>query len=145
MPNYNIIGVYRIEPTLASILEAVQYHHCEYLLDDQGNFTDEIYWDNVENLTLVEIQVDGHLSLEDLNHGVQNDQAPYMEYYLDESGESVLTEKEAVEAINPRVCFFLHFTDPAKPIRFGDQFRSLPSVTQLPERLRPFTHYLPVD
>lgn len=142
---YQLIGVYKIDPTHASIHDAIKYHHDDFLLDDQGNFQDEVRWADFEGLVLVEAQVLGRFSPNDLGAISQGDQAPYMEYYLDANGQKLLTESEASDIPNPRVCFFLHFVNIEKPLKIGSQTLLLPTITELPERLMPFTHYIPVD
>ena len=138
--SYNIIGLYSIIPTEETIVEAVRFHKYKWLLND----TDEIYWDNHEDLTLVEIQISGKFSTKVLDSISQNDQAPYLEYYLDPTGTSLLSEKEAVEFDNRRLCFFIHFTDTNQPLQIDDTNLELPSISALPKRLQPFTHYIPV-
>jgi hypothetical protein len=140
-----VIGVYRITPTYESILEAVRYHECHWLIDQDGKYTDQIYWDNCENLALVEVQIQGRFSPDDWLLVSQNDQAPYMEFYLDDTGTQPLSEKDALGACFCRACFFLHFVDTTRSLKFGEDKLSLPPMSALPERLRPFTHYLPVD
>jgi len=142
---FQIIGVYQIRPTTESILEAARYHGYDWLINEEGSFEDEIYWDNFQNLALVEVQINGKFSLDDWFNISQNDQAPYMEFYLDEAGTRLLSEKEAVETGIGRACFFLHFVDTTRPLKVGEDEPSLPPMSELPERLMPFTHYVPVD
>ena len=140
-----IVGVYRIAPTYESILEAARYHGYHWLINQEGKYTDEIYWDSLENLALVEVQIQGRFSPDDWLLVSQNDQAPYMEFYLDDTGTRLLSEKEAIGAGVGRACFFLHFIDTTRSLKVGEGELALPPVSELPERLRPFTHYLPVD
>lgn len=73
------------------------------------------------------------------------DQAPYLAYFLDADGIATLTKDQAQETANPRVCFFLHFFDGVTPLRIGTQEFVIRSLNRLPERLEPYTHYVPVD
>lgn len=145
MATLQVIGVYQITPTYESILEAARYHKCDWLVNEGGEYIDVIYWDDLENLALVEVQIQGWFSSDGLLSVFQDDQAPYMEFYLDATGTRLLAESEAIEIGNSRLCFFLHFVDTTKPLKVGEDELTLPPTSELPERLRPFTHYLPVD
>lgn len=141
-----VVGVYNVVPSESSIVEAARYHECDWLLDEDENYIDEINWDNHENLRLVELQFFGDLSpAELLNSIYQGDQVPYMEFWLDAEGSSILAEDEAVATAGRRICFFLHFIEDMKPIEVAGKELLLPPRTVLPARLAPFTHYLPVD
>lgn len=153
MATIQIIGNYKITPTVESILQAVKFHKYEWLLEGNGNFADTLHWESFENLSLIEMQISGdfHPSLlqatsqryaGDING---SEQAPYLEYYLDASGKKLLSEKEAISTDPRRVCFFLHFTSTNLPLRVGETLLDLPSIAELPERLMEFTHYVPPD
>jgi hypothetical protein len=150
---FDIIGVYKVIPTVESIIQAVTFHKYDWLLDDKGNFVDEIYWESFENLCLIELQVSGefkpnllHVISQRHSKDVEgSEQAPYLEYYLDSYGENLLSKQEAISTDNRRVCFFLHFTDTNQPLRVGEILIELPSISELPERLIQFTNYVPPD
>lgn len=143
---YKIIGVYKIQPTIETIMKAVDYHGYDFLLNEDGEFTDHIYWDDLKNLFLIELGITGPFSgSAELSNIVHQDQAPYMEFFLDESGNELITEEQAVQASQSRVCFFLHDVNLDKPIEIFKQKHPFPGVTPLPDRLISFTHYLPVD
>ncbi len=153
MTTFDIIGVYKVIPTAESIIQAVTFHKYDWLLDDEGEFVDEVYWENFENLCLIELQVSGELKTNLLQAISQkrskdvegNEQVPYLEYYLDSFGKNLLSEQEAISIDNRRVCFFLHFTDTNQPLRVGETLIELPSISELPERLVQFTNYVPPD
>ena len=153
MATFEIIGVYKITPTLESIIRAVTFQKYDWLLNDKGEFVDEIYWENFEDLGLIELQVSGDFTPNLLQAISQkhsediegNEQAPYLEYYLESSGKSLLSEEEAISADNRRICFFLHFTNTSLPLRVGETLIKLPSISELPERLIEFTNYVPSD
>lgn len=141
-----IVGVYKIIPTEESIIEAANYHDYDWLLDEDGNYTDVIDWNNQENLGLVELQFIGDINPADvLNSISQEDQAPYMEFWIDRDGNSLITDEEADTTEGRRACFFLHFVDHTKPLIVAGKDFELPVWSALPERLAPFTHYVPVD
>lgn len=140
-----ILGVYRITPTEESIVEAARYHECPWLLDERGAFTDVVSWDSLRDLGLVEMLIAGPFAATCLMQVRQGDQCPYLEYYLDSEGTSLLSVREAEQAPCRRVCFFLHFVDTGKHLAIESQLYRLPAMTALPDRLVPYTHYLPVD
>lgn len=147
---FEIIGVYKVVPTVESIVQAVKFHKYKWLLDDNGEFTDEIYWGNFENLCLLEMKVQGDYLPELLTNISQRssedvEQAPYLEYYLDSSGTKLLSEEETRSTDDRRVCFFLHFTDTNLPIYIHEISIELPQISDLPKRLEPFTHFIPAD
>ncbi len=130
---------------MRSIVKAARYHQCGNLLDEQANYTDPIYWRNFENLALVELHIRGESSGEEIDTIDQNDQVPYMEFYLDWTGTRLLSRDDATLTRDYRLCFFLHFVDVAGLLAVGSDLLTMPSMSPLPQRLEPFTHYLPVD
>ena len=145
MARYSLIGAYRIIPTEKSIAVAADYHGFSWLLNGEGQFSEEIHWDDFENLGLIELEALGSYSPLELLDISQGDQAPYMEFYLDPSGNRQLEETEALHMNVRRVCFFLHFVDISTPLRVGDGLLVAGELASLPDRLAPFTHYVPVD
>jgi hypothetical protein len=145
MAEYRVIGIYSISPTDESLSAAARYHGFEWLVDETGKYQGSYSDDDFIDLVLVELQVDGQFSVEDFDTISQDDQAPYMEFYLDAYGMQLLSESEVAEQEKRRVCFFLHFADTEKPLRIGETRLEFTRVSPIPERLRPFTHYLPVD
>jgi len=146
-PEFILIGLYRIVPTLESISQAARFHGgLEHVLDESGVWKEEVPWDEFQNLGLVELEIRGRHTEEDLLSISQDDQAAYDEFYLDSSGTRLITEEEAFTTPTPRrICFFLHFIKTSRLLNVcGAKFK-LPSFAELPERLKPFTHYLPVD
>ena len=145
MADFQIIGVYRVTPTEESIVIAATYHKYDWLINSKGRFEEEIVWDNFKNLGLLEFQAFGKYSPTDLVSISQNDQSPYMEFYLDPTGTECIQESEAINIEGRRVCFFLHFIDTSKPLQVGDQKIMMPAMVDLPDRLVPYTYYIPVD
>ncbi len=142
---YDVIGVYRITPTMESILDAARYHGYDFLIDTNGNYKDQIYWDNHINLALIELQILGGFNEADLMKVGQNDQAVFMEFYLSPEGKELLTKEKAEQTDGRRVCFFLHFVDTSTSLMIKEKAYRMPGFSKLPDRLVPFTHYLPVD
>ena len=145
MADLQLIGVYRVTPTEESIVIAAKYHKYDWLINSKGRFKEEIVWDNFKNLGLLEFHVFGKYSPTDLMNISQNVQSPYMEFYLDPTGTECIQESEAINIEGRRVCFFLHFIDTSKPLQVGDQKIMMPAMVDLPDRLVPYTYYIPVD
>jgi hypothetical protein len=150
MATFKIIGVYRIKPTIESIVEAVRFYDYPWLLEEDGTYCDEITWDKFENLALIEMQVigelpDGLLDSIWLGDRSSDGQVPYLEFYLDQTGAQLIDSENAPQTENRRVCFYLHYTDTGKPLNIGPCQVDLPAMTELPQRLAPFAHYLPVN
>jgi hypothetical protein len=112
------VGVYKITPTRESLTLAAQhYPWARSFLDQDGNFSLEEWEfvqeekaDDLQNLTLVEALIIGPYSpkeLDEMSHG-KEDQAPYLEFYLDADGVESISEAEAMTREHRRVCFFLH-------------------------------------
>jgi len=141
-----IVGVYKIIPTDESIINAARYHDYDWLLDEGGNYADEIDWNGHENLGLVELQIIGDISPSDLFNSISHeDRAPYMEFWIDREGKHLIPEEETDTTEGRRACFFLHFVDHKKPLLVAGKDLKLPAWSALPERLTPFIHYVPVD
>ncbi len=144
MTEYQVIGIYSISPTDESLVEAARYHGYQWLVSEAGKYLDAYSEDDFVKLVLVELEVDGQFSPEDLSKICQDDQAPYMEFYLDANGTQLLSASEATSQEKRRVCFFLHFADTEKPLMIWGTFVELTRVSPLPERLQQYTHWLPV-
>lgn len=145
MGTFNLIGVYRVMPTPESIISDVKYYGFDWLLDERGQFRDEIHWNNFEELGLLEIQIFGNFSPEIVSHISQNEQAPYMEFYLDPAGILRISEDEAIRTDGRRLCFFLQFIDSSEQLLIEDEVIVLGKMSDLPARLAGYAHYVPVD
>lgn len=145
MASFNLIGFYKIIPTQESIVLAAKFHEYDWLINGEGEYVEKIDITSLINLYLFEFQVAGIYSPNELLEIKQGDQSPYLEYYTDPTGENYLNENDAIHTDNRRVCFFLHFVDITKPLQVKGKITNLPIPKQLPNRLEPFTHYVPVD
>lgn len=145
MAKFNLIGLYQIAPTLESLVVAAKFHRYDWLVTSSDEFKDEIRWDEFINLGLFEFQVYGEYLPTDLSNIHQDDQSPYLEFHLDPAGVLDINDGDAIKTDGRRVCFFLHFIDISMPLLVGEQKIKLPIMSKLPDRLIPFTHYVPVD
>jgi hypothetical protein len=154
MPEFSVIGVYRIVPTLESISAAArQIGGLQHVVDEDGVWKEEIPWNQFRNLGLIELEIRGpHKTkhIDSITQGTRapraDDQAPYDEFYLDGTGTKLIDEEQALAMSEPRrVCFFLHFINMKKPLNILAAKVALPPFSDLPARLKPFAHYLPPD
>ena len=160
MATFHIIGLYRVDVSRESLaMAASHYEWADDWLTATGNLTDEIWnWyieersGEMKTIALVEAQIKGKYSEDELlnmAHGESN-QAPYLEFYLNGAGTESISYEEAVKVDDRRICFFLHYVNPLEPIRIMQGKKivkklGLPDWTSLPERLKPYNHYLPYD
>jgi hypothetical protein len=153
-PEFKVVGVYRIVPTLESISQAARkVGDLEHVLDEDGVWKEEIPWDQFHDLGLIELEIRGPHTTKHIDSITQSDQArsaddqvPYDEFYLDGTGTKPIDEEKALAMSEPRrVCFFLHFMNVRKSLNILGARFALPPFTDLPDRLKPFTHYLPPD
>ncbi|GEM_PF-5393433 len=145
MATFSLIGLYRIIPNMNSLVIAARYLEYNWLINSNNEFTGDIDWDSFKNLGLLELLVSRDYLPGELLNISQNDQAPYLDFYLNEAGIDRISEAEAIANGIFRVCFYLHFIDVSKPLLIGDQEIQLFEMEELPSRLLPFSHYVPVD
>jgi hypothetical protein len=140
-----LIGVYPIHVTRDSINKAVIYHLFDWMIDDMGNYNLPIDWNMFENLVLVELQWAGKFTTERLKGVLHQFEVPYMPFFLSTDGECLLNEESAMQASDRRICFFLHKFKITEPIVIGKKTIKVNTLSELPLRLKPFTHYVPVE
>ena len=145
MATFNLIGSYRITPDKVSLAIAARYHRYNWLVNGDNEFIGDLDPNIFKDLGLLEFLVSGNFSSKELLNISHNDQSPYLEYYLNEAGTDAIDEKKAVANGIFRICFFIHFVDVTQPLYINGQKIKLPEMDQLPDRLLPFTHYVPVD
>lgn len=126
MATYQILGTYKVEITRNSLAEAAKYHGWYHeWLTETGGLKDDIWeWyigertNEINTIALIEVEIIGKYSDDELlnfAHG-ETDQAPWLEFYLDETGMGKIPYDKAVEMEKRRVCFFLHFVNSQQPI-----------------------------
>jgi len=160
MANYKIKGTYKVEISRQSLALAVQYYGwADDWLTETGELKEEIWlWymndraEEKDTIALIEAHIMGAYSDNELNgfrHG-PTEQAPYLEFYLDETGTEKLSYEKAVAKISRRFCFFLHFVDISQPILITQgkkivQSLQLLAIEELPERIKSLCFYIPYD
>ena len=143
--HFEIIGIYPIHVTQDSINEAIKYHMFDWMADEHWHYILPIRWHAFENLVLVELQWSGKLKKENLKTIYHQFEVPYMPFYLSTDGTEFLNEEQAKQTDNRRTCFFLHGFDITQPIIIGKKNIKVAALSELPYRLKPFTHYVPVE
>jgi len=161
MASFDVIGVYKVEVTRESITAAAKHYPWanNEIVPETGELRED-FWqvyleeqaEDKDKIFLVEVDIRGEYSVEDLNgfsHGPL-EQAPWLEFYLDETGTNEISYEQAVSMDHRRVCFFMHFVEVDQPINILQGKKvvhrlPLPAITQLPERLQPLCFYFPYD
>ena len=148
-PSVAILGAYRLEPSAPLIAKALQrkYGSSTMSLADkrkaQGHVNDEL-----RNAVLFELLIsnrDQRFKVEDFGQ-VGSDQAAYDEKYLSLDGKRVVAEGFEIPAGDSlRICFYLHFVDPSRPLRTSYGLNPIPAVKPIPKRLEKLIPYEPVD
>ena len=67
MATFNLVGLYEIIPSQQSLILAAKFHGYDWLLNKDGNYEEEIDWNEFKNLGLVEAQVFGDYSPGDMS------------------------------------------------------------------------------
>lgn len=145
MALYRLIDLYKFTPSMLSLSVAAHYLQYTWLLNSNNQFVGDIDWALFKNLGLIEFRVSGDYSPKELLNISHNDQYPYLEFYLNESGTASIGINDLTTNKEFRVCFFLHFIDISKPLRIDVMEIPLPPMSDMPIRLAPFAHYVPVD
>ncbi len=53
MNSIKVIGIYKISPSLKSIIQASRYHGYDWLTDVSDNYVDDIPWEDFTDLRLM--------------------------------------------------------------------------------------------
>jgi hypothetical protein len=103
--------------------------------------------EELSNIVLIELIVnefDDTFNIDSFKQP-ERDQAPYHEVFLNADGTEVISDgSELPEVDKMRVCFFLHYYDPNKPLNTVYGVFDLPEVLELPKRLKDLIQYTPV-
>ncbi len=95
-----------------------------------------------------EVEIGG-FTQEDPNRPQDSWQVAYDEHYLNEAGTEVvgtfMSDLTQIQQESTRLAFYLYFIDFSRPIRTPYGEVMLPSVTDLPERLRSVIEFVEVD
>ncbi len=153
------VGSHACRITRQSLADAARFWSYDFLLDEHGQFKERFNRSFAPDLVFVELHIEGEFRrFEEIEiYG----QVPYLPIVLDASGTTLLCKLAGLPAERDRqlntwserrLCFFLHriyfSTSKRRPLpalRVGEGTIELAARTVLPERLRPFQHYVPVD
>ena len=159
-----LVGAYRMKPTRKQMGQAALFFGYDYLVTKAGLIrANEVSQHDLQDLALIELAVSGEVSVRDfICRTFNSEQVAYLEFFLSEDGEELLyhptrddslsrlpSMKSAFESvvnmIEPRrICFFLHFVSPGTSIRHRGTNLTVAEMLDLPSRLEPFAHYIPV-
>jgi hypothetical protein len=159
-----LVGAYRMEPTRKQMGQAALFFGYDYLVTKTGLIrANEVSQYDLQDLALIELAVCGEVSVRDfVCRTNKSEQVAYLEFYLSADGEELLyhptrddslsqlpSMKSAFEAVikmeEPRrICFFLHFVSSGTTIRHKGTSLTVVELLDLPSRLEPFAHYIPV-
>lgn len=135
-PSIAVVGAYAVEADEQAYREAIACH---------GDA--ELARAELSSLALVELLVRNHrrrFDLVSIVHGPLR-QAPYDATYLAVDSDEVLaTGFDVPRRHDFRVCFFLHFYDPAHPLQMPSGDLALPPVSAMPARFA-HLHYTYFD
>jgi len=159
-----LVGAYRIKPTRKQMGQSALFFGYDYLVTKAGLMrANEVSQFDLQDLALIELAIYGEVAVRDfMCQTLNSEQVAYLEFYLSEDGEELLyhptrddslsqlpSMKSAFESVvnmkEPRrICFFLHFVSPGTTIRHRGTTLTVTDLLDLPSRLEPFTHYIPV-
>ena len=154
-PTIEVLGVYSI-PVTKELLE--EQTDILYGADLDGTERREAVRqcrEQLESTVLLEVLVrerDRRFKVGDFSQpreGVSRDnwQVAWAEAYLSEDGDRLLVERwaDAPKVDTFRVAFFIHYWNPATPLRTSYGDIRCPAVKKMPERLQQLVPYEPVD
>jgi hypothetical protein len=139
--------------------ESARQLQCDYLVNADGEFAEPVDWGNLKHLGLVEARAAEGFDIRSVVYYVMNtEQAPYLEFYLSPSSNALLWHPAAKRGSRDelpkefRVCFFLHLLHPhlgsvfsPPTIKYGERAIRVMRITRVPDHLRSFAWYVPVD
>jgi hypothetical protein len=100
-----------------------------------------------ESLYLFELTVSEAGKIQSfINHITQEtgeDQAPYLEAYLDDKGTRQIDQPDEAAGYPCRLCFYLHFVDLGVPLDVAGRHLPLPEPVTMPKRLSALLDYTP--
>lgn len=147
-PAVQIIGVYQVAMTEASVQEAMDWKYGGITLSAaEKKEAEEYIREELSSVVLLDIIVTNPDSSFDLTdfHQPGSDQVAYNEAFLDPDGRSILSYFEPPQGNTFRVVFFLHFFDPHLPLETPYGLVSLPGIEEMPPHLQSLHPYQPID
>jgi|SRR6266566_127914 len=147
-PTIEILGVYRVafsEPLFAQAMEW-KYADTEFTPEERKE-TEKAVREELSSVVLIECAVrdaDDKFDVEDFRQS-DSDQVAYDEAFLTQDGEFMMPSRYSrPDAAHFRLAFFLHFFDPELPLLSSYGSLSVPTVSDMPDRLKWLMPYDPV-
>ena len=147
-PSISVLGVFKVPADDALFEQAIDLKYGGIALSaEQRREAESAVRSELASIVLLECQVsaaDGKFKIGDFGQP-DSDQAAYDEAFLSDDG-TTLAARRYTQPSTPdfRLCFFLHFFDPQKPLRTSYGTVQLPPVSAMPDRLRRLIQYDPV-
>jgi hypothetical protein len=147
-PRIEVLGAYRMQPNddLFSSAMEIKYGGLK-LSPAERTDAERCVREELESVALIELRVVSPDERYDTGDFGQpgSDQVAYLETYLSPDGEQVVSRDIPPSATDFRVAFFLHFFDPAQPLRTSYGNLTIPPLRTMPPRLVGLVRYEPVD
>ncbi|MGA1870904.1 MAG: hypothetical protein ACMUJM_20400 [bacterium] len=142
-----IIGIYQVPYTDELYRKAYQikYEGISIPFWKKGKIKKALK-EELSSIVLIEVFVknpDNNFDVGDFGQpGI--DQAPYEEVFLNSDGTELISRGFDVPKSNElRIAFYLHFFDPARPLKTSYKELICPSIRDIPDRLKQLISYVP--
>jgi hypothetical protein len=146
-PRVEVLGAYQLSASPELFAEAMkikfpfQFDSDQHRKDAERHVRLEL--DGAVLLEVVVLDRDSTFSVDDFGQN-GSDQAAYGEVFLSQDGKSVISDFDMPGDGPLRMAFFLHFADPALPLRSSYGSVAIPQVLPMSARLQSLVPYEPV-
>ena len=149
-----ILNAYKIPlPTKKELGQAAKYYGYDHLITKTGTYKEKYGTYNFQDLGYLEVLADKSFNVRNVNY--ENTQVPYLEIYLDEHKDEVIYnpngsletrigDKEDLPE-RFRVLFFIHFLKEDTKILYNTDKHYILDIHELPDNLKKYAQYIPVD
>lgn len=147
-PSISIVGVFQVPADEALLGEAMELKYGGMTMPFWRRWmAKKAVRSELASVVLIECRVDGADGKFEVGDFRQpgSDQAAYDEAFLSEDGTALAADRyKRPRTRSFRVCFFLHFFEPGKPLESSYGTLDLPEVRKMPRRLQRLIRYEPV-
>ena len=146
-PDIELLGAYRVENTKDLFKKAWDTKFGGIKLGEkQKQDAKRFLRQELSSIVLIEVIVKNHDQDFDVGDFLQeeSDQVAYDEAFLSIDGSEVISRFNQPNKTELRIVFFLHFFDPAKPIKTSYGDLNVKSLDDMPSRLSELVPYEPV-
>jgi len=147
-PTIEILGVYRVPFSEPLFAQAMEWKYADTAFTpEERKQTEKAVRELLSSVVLIECEVrdaDDKFDVEDFRQP-DSDQVAYDEAFLTQDGEFMMPSRYSrPDAAHFRLAFFLHFFDPELPLLSSYGSLSVPTVSDMPDRLKRLMPYDPV-